>query len=81
MDWEKHHAKQTIVWAREDIQFYNHCDTEWRKLLMAHINRKHEGKFTPECSICQQWKEIIEGNKACIVDAKKTIQEVLRGER
>lgn len=81
MEWRKHRAKQQIEWAREDIAWSTDMEKSWRKLLLKHMKRKHEGKYTAECEICKLWKEIIENEKANRIASKRQIQEVLRGER
>lgn len=79
MDWRKHHAKQQIEWAREDIAWSTDMEKSWRKLLAKHL-KKHDGHWTAECRICQLWREIIEGEKKNRVTYKQTIRRVLRGE-
>lgn len=81
MDWRKHHAKQQIEWAREDIKWSTDMEKSWRSLLVKHVQRKHEGKWTGECEICKLWREIIENEKQNRIASKRKIQEVLRGER
>lgn len=80
MEWRKHHAKQQIEWAREDIKWSIDMEKSWRKLLGKHVQRKHEGHWTESCEICKLWREIIENEKQSRIKSKKKIQGVLRGE-
>ena len=80
MEWKKHWAKQKVNWAREDIAFSTECEKDWRKGLVRHMKKKHEGKFSDECKTCGLWREIIENEKKIRLKSKKQIREILRGE-
>lgn len=77
----KQQAKRQIEWCRDDIQFDNKMLGGWNPLFERHKKKCHEGKEDSNCETCRLWKEVIQNAKDDIVEQKKQIREVLRGER
>lgn len=74
----KSELKRKIQWAREDVQFYSDCLSQYKDIFRKHCS-KHGDKPDCSCPICSELSSLISVTTENVNNYKQSIREVLRG--